>query len=74
MFQAIEDVAMHGKTAKYVTQTAPRPAQSSRLEPDAAWCSTNGKVFVVDDDYFVRQVISGWLQDVGLDVDIFASC
>lgn len=32
------------------------------------------KIFVVDDDYFCREAISGLLQDHGWDVETFSSC
>ena len=45
---------------------------SQKHEPQAR--STAGKIFVVDDDYFVREWICGILQDVGLNVEAFSSC
>ena len=74
MAQAIQTVAGPGEAAKGAMPADPRSMQTMLHEPDPQDRSFAGKIFVVDDDYFIREDICGLLQDVGLDVEAFSSC
>jgi len=74
MVQAIQSVAGQGEGAKGAMHAGSRSPQSAPHTPDPQAPATAGKIFVVDDDYFVREGICGLLQDVGLDVEAFSSC
>jgi len=73
MSKPIEPVARRPEAANGRVGDPPRLTQTSLHEPEVAGSST-GKIFVVDDEYFVRDGLCGMLQDVGSAVEAFSSC
>jgi len=73
MFQAIQSVAGQGDAAKGAMHAGSTSSHAASDNPDPQ-AGAAGKIFVVDDDYFVREGICGLLQDVGLEVEAFSSC
>ena len=73
MFQAIQSVAGQGDAAKGAMHAGSTSSHAASDNPDPQ-ARAAGKIFVVDDDYFVREGICGLLQDVGLEVEAFSSC
>jgi two-component system CheB/CheR fusion protein len=74
MSQANEPVAGQLEAAQGTIRDQAKIPETSPSELDGAAGSSTGKIFVVDDEYFVRDGICGMLQDAGLDVAAFSSC
>ena len=73
MSKPIQTVAGRLEAAHVRIEAPPKPTQTSLPETEVA-SSTTGKIFVVDDEYFVRDGLCGMLLDVGLAVEAFSSC
>jgi len=74
MAQAIKTVAGQDNAANSAMLVHPGSTRPSIQEPDAQHRSIAGTIFVVDDEYIVREDICILLQDVGFDVEAFSSC
>jgi two-component system CheB/CheR fusion protein len=66
MSDAIETVLSRPVTLSGATDSDLTPLGTAQIGAE--------KVFVVDDDYFCREALSGLLQDQGWEVETFSSC